>query len=178
MPEGIYKNLLLDKLAKKLSLAREKLNTPTNMRPPEKKITRIKLTGINPAIVAIQLLLQTPSLAQLAANISFDVDSPEKKLLASLITHCQNTSSLSFGDVLSETEDESTRTLLATIANMPLHIPEAGYKAEFTGALTRLAEHAEAKMRADLIEKTKHSTLTSDEMDLLRSLIAKKQSER
>jgi DNA primase len=175
MPDGIYKNLLLDQLANKLSIARDKITkAPTPEINHFKKTTRVTHTQLNPATTAIQLLLQTPTLCEHITHTYSDETSVEKKLLTDLIKWCQKDPTINVGELLSSINDEATRTLIASIATLPLHIPEEGRPAELMGALQRLQEQENAQERSKLIEKARVGTLDNNERARLQTLLAEK----
>lgn len=173
MPEGIYKNLLLDQLAQKLSLNRDKLSQPPVQTPIKKHATE-PLTRFNPATVAIQLLLQQPSLAD-TINIDFPLNhSPETILLAKLIPLFKSNPHLTVGELLTETQDNAERTSIAAIANLPLHIPETGQATEFQDAIKKLASLNLEQEVSALIEKAKQLPLNEAERTRLKTLLTRK----
>lgn len=184
MPDGIYKNLLLDELARRLNIAREKITpavTPkhTEMALPIKMATPKLRERLNPAQSAIQLLLHHPEFAALATvtpALAPDETLAEKFLLLDLIKRCTENPALQIGELLEDIQDPTKRALIAAIATYPLYIPIEGRAAEFTGALERLCEHDQAQQLADLIKKAKIAELTADEKQQLQLLLTKKQT--
>lgn len=183
MTPGIYQNLLLEQLAKRLEMKRDTLNVLSSPKKEiektnlPKKIIRPTLTKLNPAIVAIQLLLQDPSLVTQVQNTALLTETtPEKTVLIDLIARCRANHNLTVGDLLSELTDDNSRAMIAAIANHPLHVPEEGRLAEFSGALQRLREQDQAHQLSTLIEKAKLSDLDTEEKQLLQLLLAHKQA--
>ncbi|MCX7120832.1 MAG: DNA primase [Gammaproteobacteria bacterium] len=186
MPEGIYRNLLLDQLANKLSIQRaditafsHKTNTERAPMVSAAVAPRRSHTKLNPAKIAIQLLLQQPSLAQEALHVlsfSHSEQTQEKILLLSLIERCQKNAYHHLGELLEDIDDAAERSLLVKVAALPLKIPAEGYVAEFVGALQRLHEQDQAYQLSVLIAKAKQSELSLDEKQLLQLLLAKKQA--
>lgn len=181
MPEGIYKNLLLDQLSVRVNIPRQQLNT--SFKKEESTIKKnlsknIKSSHLNPTLSAIQLLLHHPELSQFANHIpkfKYDENNSDKTLLRKLIDHCIAIKNLSINDFLNEVEDTSQKTLIATMATQTLRIPLEGVKAEFLGALQRLYEQDEAEELSQLIEKARQSELNTAEKQRLKALLAKKQ---
>lgn len=182
MPQGIFKNLILDQLATRLHIARAdltELSITKNdvdmapiMTPPRRSYTRL-----NPVQSAIQLLLACPALATSATQVpafTFSEKTTEKMLLLDLIQRCTMNANVHVGDLLEAIEDDVQRALLAKIAALPLHIPEEGRSAEFIGALRRLHEQDQAHQLSHLIAKAKQSGLDQEEKQLLQLLLAKK----
>ena len=181
MPEGIYKNLLLDELAKRLEMTREKI-TPTLSPKLSNATTQIKMTTpklrerLNPTQSAIQLLLHHPELAKQASKIpslSPSDTTTETILLHDLLKRCADNPALHMGDLLEDIQDPTLRALIAAIATYPLHVPAEGRPAEFAGALERLHEQDQAQQLTQLIEKSKSAELKADEKQQLQFLLAK-----
>src|SRR3990167_6403374 len=171
MPQGIYKNLLLDELATRLHIQRTDL-AELSVKKEETRAATISSspkkmrTTLNPVQMAIQLLLQNPSLAQLASKsptLKFAEKTAEKLLLIDLIERCTANSISHVGELFESIEDEVTRALFAKIAELPLHIPTEGQAAEFIGALQRLHEQDQAHQLSHLIAKAKLNELDNEE---------------
>ena len=182
MPQGIFRNLLLDQLATRLHIARADLaelsmkkndvGTPPMVTPARRSYTRL-----NPVQSAIQLLLTHPALAASAAQVpafAFSEKTAEKMLLLDLIQRCTINPTVHVGDLLEAIEDDVQRALLAKIAALPMHIPEEGRSAEFIGALRCLHEQDQAHQLSHLIAKAKQNGLDAEEKQLLQLLLAKK----
>ena len=191
MPEGIFKNLLLDQLANTLSVARDELETLSHK--PSESVTTPALQAkapelpteklpelqsrLTPTQRAIQLLLQKPVLAKNIENINYlkQAKSPEQRLLHSLIVIAQQNPSITMGAVITQYNDHTQRHL-AKITAYPSHIPEAGIQHEFQGALDRIQEQHRAQQLSTLIEKAKQTSLNEEEKQLLQLLLANKQA--
>ncbi len=181
MPQGIYKNLLLDQLATTLNIARTdiaelsvKKNEVDISIPAKPKRSR---TQLNPVLAAIQLLLQQPSLAAHATQapaFAYSEKTAEKMLLLDLIQRCTQNPNCHVGALLEMIDDDAQRATLVKIAALPLHIPAEGHAAEFIGALQRLHEQDQAHQLSHLIVKAKQSGLDAEEKQLLQLLLAKK----
>lgn len=182
MPQGIFKNLLLDQLATRLHIARAdlvELSIKKNdaIVAPIMSSPRQSYTRLNPAQSAIQLLLTHPPLAAFTAQtpvFTFNEKTAEKMLLLDLIQRCTNNPKLHVGDLLEAIDDDVQCALLAKIAALPMHIPEEGRPAEFVGALQRLHEQDQAHQLSHLIAKAKQTELTAEEKQFLQLLLAKK----
>ncbi|MCX7126194.1 MAG: DNA primase [Gammaproteobacteria bacterium] len=187
MPQGIYRNLLLDQLANKLNIARGDITAYSVRSAHEASVAREvsapsrarSHTRLNPAKIAIQLLLQQPSLVEHTSHVlAFNhiEKTPEKILLMNLIDRCKKNPYRHLGELLQDVEDDAERSLFAKIAALPLQIPEEGRTAEFVGALQRLHEQDQAHQLTLLIAKAKENELSLDEKQLLQLLLASKQA--
>ena len=180
MPNGIFKNLLLDELANRLHIARADLTelsvkkeetTPTVVARIAKKSQTKSL-----AERAIQLLLQQPSLAQSAnplPSFAFGEKTAEEMLL-DLIAKCKANAISTADELLELIEDNDTRRALAEAYMSALDISPEGCTAEFFGALQRLHEQDQDNQLTLLIAKKKRTELTSEEEKLLNSLHSEK----
>lgn len=183
MPEGIYRTLLLDQLAQKLNIARNDIATFSDkIRAKNTVVAHERLrsrshTTLNPAKIAIQLLLQKPLLAQEINTIpvfQYSEKTQEKILLINIMTRCKENTYHHLGELLEDIDDIAERFLLTKIATLPLPIPPEGYAAELVGALQRLQEQDQAQHLSHLIKKVKQDELSIDEKQLLQSLLSKK----
>lgn len=187
MPQGIYKNLLLEQLAKYLEIKRDTLadqqpavTTHAVAVNKQNKLSNAskKNTQRNLAQIAIQLLLHEPMLAahiKQLPNISVNEKTPEKTLLMYLIKRCQENTYSHFGDLLEDIEDTHCRETLVKIATQPLSIPDNGRLPEFIGALERLYEQDQAHQLNSLIQKAKQAELNAEEKQLLQLLLVRNQ---
>lgn len=175
MPEGIYKNLMLDELAKRLSIKREKITAKQNnsVLPKTAQLT----TRLNPAQLSIQLLLHHPEFHKLISEslLMETLDTVEKKFLIELVQRYENNIELTINELLSDIQDINLRALIASIATFPLHIPIEGRKAELLDALKRIQVRERTQKLTALIEQAKKETLTDDEKKLLQTLLLEKQ---
>jgi hypothetical protein len=176
MPQGIYKNLLLDQLALKMNMARDRLMPEKVVVTAPKKSMPRHNVRLTPTESAIQMLLHQPALALMASASSTVVheSSDEKKLLIDLMQRCVQNPDLQVSELLSEIEDESKRAMIALIASYPMHVPVDGQAAELAGALQRLHEQDQERQLSRLIEKAKSAELDLEEKQLLQLLLANK----
>jgi DNA primase len=177
MPQGIYKNLLLDQLSARMNMARDRLmpEKPV-MMVPKKTIRSRSSVRLSPAESAMQLLLHQPALATTVnmPSIATHQFTNEKKMLLDLLNRCKQNPHLQVSELLSEIEDAQLREMIASIASYPLHIPAEGYAAELAGALQLLYEQDQSHELSRLIDKAKNTELNSEEKQLLQLLLAKK----
>ena len=176
MPEGIYKNLLLTELAQRLQLPTKKIK-PIAEKPMTTQKLIVKLAArLNPAQMAMQLLLHHPTLVKEidVENLVISEKTPEKNSFIHLAKRCARNPNLHISELFDSIETEAERALIAALAAHPLHIPESGRKLEFMDALKRLREHNEAQQLSDLIEKSKISALEETEKQRLKELLSKR----
>src|SRR3990167_6371449 len=184
MPEGIYKNLMLEQCASFLSLSSQNISTlnKTTVLKPQPIIIRSTTIALpkagerlSPILLAICLLLQDPMLVKLCDHfLNLNTTLPEMILLSELVKYFIEYPEHNLGDLLSEISDESKRDLIAKLAIYPIQIPSDGIAAEFAGALQRIAEQNEKLELTNLINKSKTTELNSNEKQLLCDLLSKK----
>lgn len=185
MPNGIYQNLMLEKLKQELTLSSEQMsplnqNQGSKTAPVLKKAMSIRLPKsgerLSPALLAIYLLLQNAALAtqaEIFLTTSWHESTSEINLLIELLKYFCEHSSQTLSDLLAEIQDEEKRDVIARIAVYTLPIPTSGMLAEFQGALSRLIEKNEARQLSCLIEKAKTTGLTMEEKQLLKTGLTK-----
>lgn len=185
MPTGIYKNLLLDELANRLHIARTDITSLTtkmetaDVKPTIKTPQKKSHTALNPAQIALQILLRQPALAStITLQSCFEDDkTADKTLLLDMIALCQQKTFTHLGELLAAIEDDTVRATLARIAALPLPIPDTGCEAELTGAIRRLAEQDFAQKLSALIAKAKETELTPEEKVTLQQMLTKKHAQ-
>ena len=180
MPDGIYKNLLLTELANHLEMAKTDLPQTKKAEislPPPPARPSSKRMRLNPALTAIQLLLQNPLLAKDTPPLTY-CPTPETTLLSQLITACHISRSVHFGDLLETLESKDMQKELARIAALPLAIPESGYHAEFSDAMQRLEVQQVTDQITQLIHQAKQNELSNSQKQQLQLLLAKKREYR
>lgn len=188
MPAGIYKSLLLKQLAEKVTLPPELLTPHPKTRDiktpsPQPKIDSgfslpQKGKRLAPAARAIQLLLAQPSLAKETKPNMIETlpTSQEINLLKQLISRFHTAPETSVGELLIDFKDKTTCAYLAALSTMELQIPETGIQAEYQGVLKTLADNHKKVSLNQLIEKAKHTALSSFEKQQLQQLLKEKNS--
>lgn len=183
MPQGVFHQLLQQRLAEQLSMRVEDLANLKPVQPPRPapKVTKpqisLKAEGLlTPAQLSIAILLQSPHLAKAITldSSSLDQEQPDQRLLISLHQILQTTETVQIGQLMAQFDSEMEQHLLAQLAARPLSIPQNGYQDELFGAIERLKQ-AKQKHRAQmLIEKAKSTELCAEEKAELRKILAEK----
>lgn len=177
MPQGIFRQFLLNKIAKRLGTNADQIrslllssNSPSlSSFPTQKRV-------LSPAYRAIVALLQQPELIK-KINPLPDLDGiqmPGIKLLLKLIAILKNFPTMSTGILLGQWDDETERRHIAQLAAQQLPISaKEGVLAELKGALSRLQEQKAQNLAEDLINKAKTYVLTQEEKKRLQKLLMK-----
>lgn len=191
MPDGLFKNLLFDQLAKMLDVARSELTTLAQAKPimipieeklPVEESPPLQLPSVGKRLThaqfAIQLLLQDPQLAKTIDHIAHLQNTkhlPEHQLLLDIIERAHQNPALSMGALLTH-YDNHTQQYLSKIASLPVVIPKTGMAQELRDTLARLQEQHRKTQLSALIEKAKRVELDHEEKQLLQLLLAAKQT--
>lgn len=183
MPEGLFRQLLFERLGKLLHIEVNELTdflseakTPVPSAP-QPLVDDDKI--LPPACLAIAFLLQRPQLAQDIENIDDlkDAQSPGIPLLIKLIKILQAQPELTTGHLLSICENSEDQDWIAQLAARKLPIPDSGLALELKGALSRLREQQQDHLAQQLIKKAQNTALTSDEKKILHELLTNLQSD-
>lgn len=175
MPPGLFRQFLLEQLAKYLAVDQaglQQLLKPLAAAapPPVRKSQRIP----SPDYLAIALLLQRPGLASQigdTAHLSL-INAPGIPLLMKLIPLLQQSPTMSAGMLLEQWSDDEERRLIASLAARS--IPEdADVVAELKGAFARLREQQNDALANSLIQKAKTTNLSASEKETLQTLLKK-----
>ncbi len=185
MPNGIYKELLFEKLAQKMKMSVDQLNTqshPTN--PPRAKASPSpnKTHHLSPTLqTAAAILIQNPALyyehkAQIDPPAAI-IQQKNNPIFNYIFNVLNKQPHLTTGSLL-EACSQAYRPEFLKLATKSLLIPEAGYLAELLGALNRVVEQYENNVTAALIQKSERGHLTPEEKDLLNRLLQNKLKKR
>lgn len=192
MPNGLFKQLMLDKLAEMIQVSPDQLADtlsapsaqaqtvaaralPKRSKNSQKLQTRKTAPSIMRTTLA--LLLQKPHLIEHIPDIEMvtHLQIPGIPLLKELIHIIQNHPNLSTGALLEHfREKPNEQKLLAKLASMPLFTPSEGAQSEFLDAIKRIQQQGIQQTINQL--QTKLHDLSSSEKEMLQKLIAYKVS--
>lgn len=173
VPEGIFRKMMQDELAKR---AHTDLPSPTPGTPVRAVAAgRKSFTPSSPLRLAITLLVQEPSLARLIDTALPPLDQPGAELLNALFACLEAHPALSTtGELLEHWRDREDAPVLAKLACLELAVPKEGMEAEFLGAINRLRQLSHEQAITRLLNKAKAAPLTGEEKALLNELISSK----
>lgn len=179
MPQGLYQELLLDELAKRLGVTRDELSktaiTPKHQHaPPKDTIERKPLPDSPLAKHCISLLLQHPSVAVNAPETHWlhDSNDTSKQLLLKLLHIFKAHPNLPVGQLLTHWESPEEQAWIAELAAKEHPFSEDGYLQEFLDTLASM-ERQDRQQKIDaLIKLSKQQTLTADQRQTLTTLLS------
>lgn len=178
MPQGIYQQLLTERLAKTLNLAPGKLNDLQHPSPQQPTHTQKRSSSFSTAARACALLLKKPSLAVDAAAlpIANNAEDPAYNLLTRLMALFKATPDLPIGSAITCFENEQLQKAIIRLAAQEFPMDEAGITAEFEGALHKIQQQHTDQIVKNLINRAKLGQLSSEEKMQLQQLIKDKQT--
>ena len=166
MPEGIYRHLIIDKLAQRTRKSPEEMrqmfrgenDRPAASRTPVNRKTTGQRQGPSPVRHAITLLLHQPTLAEKAGDLQrfATLPLPGIKLLIDILAFLQRNPHLSTAAVLEHWREEEEGRHLERLASseMLLDAESANLEHEFIETLNRLEKEAIRFRREDLLQKS------------------------
>ena len=182
LPDSVFRDLMLEQLSeysglKLPQLQRRVLGEATEPDPPTDHQPRRDLSR-SPVRSAIRLLLEQPALgALIAPPYSFaDLDLPGVELLVELLELTASNPHLSTGGLLEHWRGRPEETHLARLASTPLMVPADGCEQELSGAVQRLLEQRNHQRTAQLLLKSRDSTLSDAEKTELKQLLVTQHS--
>jgi DNA primase len=173
MPNGIFKQLMLEQLAKLIELPVEKLE----IEPPLGR--SVKIEQIAQSIptdlvqLAIMYLLHQPELAQEIADTSefAKMNIPNIQLLAELIDTFKKQPNLTTGSLLEKWRDTNYLTLINELASKETLISANNLKHEFIGLINNITQQYYDFLIEQLLKKAAAGTITDEEKYNLQKLI-------
>lgn len=176
MPNGIFKQLLFERLAKIVKMEVETVKSlMAQKHKKEEQPRQAHPTTPTPSSIqlALMLLVQNPALANSIKDVSQlkKLTKPETKILNQLVDLIQKNKTCTTGALLEYWRDKEEAEVFARLAATNHVIPIDGIEAEFQGALNRLIEQDQQYSIERLLEKAAHAHLSVEERDVLNALI-------
>ena len=177
IPEGVYKLMLADELAKiaKMETTTLKSNLGISGQSPNQPLRQASAKGgaQTPMSRAITLLLQQPKLASEISTPNWldQCKIPGANLLLSLIEILHERPNLTTAGLLEMWRDSEHGPSLFKLARKEILTPENGLAHEFLGALNRIQEN-HAEQRAEYLLQKEPGELTPDERTELAEALA------
>lgn len=182
MSDGVFKTLLLEQLAERLTLDPAKLsdllNKPTQPEALPIKTKKPSRHAIKrtPVRLAIALLLQNPKLADTiseTANLT-GCQYAGVPTLHRILETIKAQSNSTTGTLLEHWRDSKQAKTLAELAAWDHLIPEEGQAHELQGAINLILAQIRDDTIQGLLKKAKQNTLSTEERQQLKQLLANK----
>ncbi len=178
MPEGIFRELLYQRLAQELNTSLKELNAlnqPSHPKsPPLARKLPAKYQVLNPTNLAISLLLQDTDLAQLVespSSLSY-AQHPLNSLLQALIEILHQKPQLSIGALMGHFESQQQAIIARLASWQPEIAVKLNAKDEFLGSIKCLTKLQNGHLAEMLIEKSRSATLSEKEKIKLKQLLS------
>jgi DNA primase len=179
LPDGIFHELLADRLAEKVGIGREKLTAvlsdgrPANERRKRHSEPYRQMAG-RPTLArrAIQLILNYPTIGNAVTQPANLAAARHRgmPLLLELLEITRGRPDINPAGLLERFRDRSEGPHLVGLLTEEVLIDEAGAAAELADSLQRIAEAVEQQRLEELIDKAESSGLSAAEKDELRKL--------
>lgn len=178
MPNGIFKQLILTKLAEIVRVSVDEITKAEPIQPEAFKRVSSAKAPLNPVETAIGLLLHDPKLVENVTDPEIETKlSPLKSifleidLLISLIKLLKSQRNFTVGAILEYYRESSNVAVLTKLAIWEPMIKPEGLKNELLGSIQRIFEHGREQTIQMLMQKAAISSLTTEEKKLLQQLI-------
>ena len=173
IPQGIFKQLMLDKLANTINVDAKQFDQQT---PVYKKPAETKPSTLSPMKRCLSILIQHPNLANEIDNHQTQeletITLKGTSLLNKLIQLIQNSDTPQNTGILLTYFDDEQKQYLSKLATLEYLIPEKGLKSELNGAITRLIITNRQVIINQLLIKAGNNQLTDTEKHQLQQLIS------
>jgi DNA primase len=180
LPEGVYRELLSDRIAQAVGLKRERLaaalgeDTHAQKAPRPPRRTPTSRGGMRPTLVrqAITLLVNFPALGQEVAIPPGLADVKQKgvPLLIELMELTRQNPGLTPGALVERFRERPEGPHLAELLAAPLIVSEAAAPREFSDSLQRILSVDRDERMAELVSKAESDGLTAEEKEEFRRL--------
>ncbi len=173
IPNGIFYQLMLKKLAEKIHLdiaELRNLNKSTKISQKSKYDTSTKPSL---TLSAIKLLVHHPQLAKYAENLDqiADIDIPHIGLLIQLLTLLKQHPDITTGNILEHWRDKKEAQVLAKLTATEIPIATQNLQNEFIDTIKRLQEYSREQTIQKLLQETNNGSISPNDKHKLQKLI-------
>ncbi|MEO8401958.1 MAG: DNA primase [Gammaproteobacteria bacterium] len=174
LPDGIFRQMMLDELAKRALVDVEQLKPVNNARTKLPRPAAPKVRSPSTMRLAMILLVQQPGLAKLIEEPLPPLNLRGFDLLRDVIELTQRHPDLTTGGLLEFWREREEGPILAKIAQTEHMIPENGIENEFLGTIQSLRKLGNEQDIERLLAKANQAELSQEEKQLLAELIHSK----
>jgi DNA primase len=179
VPQGVYRELLTDRLAAEVGMNRSRLDQALGGKPaaapaPTRTPRPARVAAVRPSLIrqAISLVLRYPGIAgQVPIPAGFNSGSQRGlPLLAELMDLVHQNPALTPGALVERFRDRPEGRHLADLLAEDLLVGEDAAARELAGSLERIVLQGQEERLAELVSKASGSSLTAAEKDEFREL--------
>jgi DNA primase len=178
LPEGVYRELLLGRLAEEVSIGRDRLerllasDPPARQaaRPQQHRRTRTERSGL--VRRAIQTLLHFPGLGA-GVPASHELSEVQQRgipLLCEILDISRQNPHINTAGLLERFRDRAEAPHLESLLTEEMLLEESGAALELNDCLERILATRQGARLAELVAKAESRQLTSEELEELRGL--------
>jgi DNA primase len=172
VPDGIFRQMMLDELAKRARVDIEHIKPTTKFSAA--KLLTTKARPPSTLRLAILLLIQQPSLAQHIDQPLPELTMRGMDLLREIISLAKQHPDLTTGGLLEFWRERDEGKSLAKLAQTEHMVPENGMVNEFLGIIQRLRQFGQKQIIEGLLAKANQTKLSQEEKQQLEELIRSK----
>lgn len=172
IPDGPYKQLLIDELARLTRIESHRLTQLTSEKLDTSPQVNLGITR-TPTRVALAILLQNPdTIATLRDKLpKTPLEGPNGQLLQDLLNQITNRPDLTTAMLIEPWRDTPVFDSLTKLATWDHQVPEEALANEFVDILCFLGKQNQEQTIAHLLDKSRQSGLTETERNTLQSLL-------
>jgi DNA primase len=178
VPEGVFRQLLIDRLGEAVHLPGEKLSKliarPEAPAPAPRRRPARSGGGPSPVRVALALLLRRPALAERVTSTDgwAGVALPGAELLVRVLAQLREAPGVTTAALIERWRDDPEGRHLHRLLERDDPVPDAGVESEFDDTVRRLDALAREARLETLLEAARAGALDGDGKEELRRLLA------
>lgn len=178
LKDGLYRNLLLEEIAKRARIPVTQLDNNTVMPASvvEKNTSRDRSTALSPIRLALALLVQNPQFSELIEDDFTNLDVPGFDFLLDLLADIRRHAVKTSAHLFELYRDRKERDILFKLFSLEIKAPEAGLHQEFLGAVRQLTLLGYETKINEFLKKLGQNALDQEEKHELSRWIAKKKA--
>lgn len=169
LPDSIFKQMLLEELARKTRMPASTFVSPSKTSHLKKEISKAKPPSA--LRLAVGLLIQHPELIEELSTPLPPLKIQGYDFLIKIVDFLKQNKRLTTGALLERWRDHADYSLIAKLAELNHMIPEEGIKQEFLGAIHQLHKLANQQSIDKILNKASQFGLTLEEKLQLQELI-------
>ncbi|MCH9690253.1 MAG: DNA primase [Gammaproteobacteria bacterium] len=174
IPDGPYKQLLLDEVARLTHLDVHRIDKILGEKQPIPNTTKTSTLKRTPVRLATALLLQHPEIyaaTHTALPALDDLVEPNQAVLKKLLQHLANHPDCNTATLVELFRETALFDAINKLAAWNHQVPTDALSTEFTETVQFLAKKTNARKVETLIEKARHQSLTASEQQTLQAML-------
>ena len=181
LPEGVFREMMLQRLAHLIELPRERLGVAAAPSPAPRPRRPPGPQRMTPLRLAIGLLVQNPGLAEPCRALPQEwrrLATPGIELLGQILDLLWIEPNLTTAALIERWRESDHFTALNRLAVYPFQVPRGGEENELRGAIARLTEQQQESELEDLLSKAQAAQISGPDKQRLVELLAARSERR